>query len=59
MPTNLLRVDIDQRSREARLRIEQVERHLSRAALKRFRGQAAPLSLQRRHFFQRVAKKPD
>jgi hypothetical protein len=39
MPTNLLsksvpRVDIDQRSREARLRIEQVERLLSRAALK-------------------------
>ena len=53
------RVELDQRAREARRRLERMEQQfLARAAVARFPSQTAPLSVQRRHFGQCVARKP-
>ena len=54
------RVELDQRARDARLRLERIGRQLvPRAASTAFPAQAAPLSFHRRHFRQRVARKPN
>jgi hypothetical protein len=53
------RAELDQQAREARLRFERMERQFLGACCRgTFAAQTAPLSLQRRHFGQCVARKP-